>query len=361
MPRRERGAAARAAAAQRAAWDFDVAQAAHRGFPEHTLQALCRWEQRRQLRSPWLYHVSEMYSLGKCLRRQTGWPFWLPVPVYSDHGAVRTLIPEAHERDNTAALHLTWNRFFFNRNQAEFGAKLVHVTHPWVPYRRMMGYRRHADARGTLVFFAHSGADSFYAQDLAGYLAALRALPDRCRPLVFCVHPNDVARGLHEPLRAAGMPLVTAGSAGSDHFVDRFYGLAACFRYATSNTGGSELAYLVEMGVPYFLFGPPPSLQRRRADGALRAAAPAADDLAFEALKRKLFEKWPPAIDDHQLNFVHDLLGRDSPTSPNRLRWLLLRELGRHLPLLGRRAARRVAGALLRRCGLGPVPSVDVE
>jgi hypothetical protein len=66
---------------------------------------------------------------------------------------------------------------------------------------------------------------------------------------------HDIRKGIHHELRKFGLPIVTAGNSSSPFFVDRFYDLANRYSYGTSNVIGSQLFYLEELGVPYFLFG----------------------------------------------------------------------------------------------------------
>jgi len=139
------------------------------------------------------------------------------------------------------------------------GNDAYHVPHPWLKYRRDFYPDLPSDRRGTLVFYSHSNDTTTPVfNSLDEYMANLLALPEKFHPVVICLSFHDIRKGLHKKLRAYGIPMVTAGTTNSKYFVDRFYQLVRRFSYSCSPNVGSHTFYLLEAGVPFFIFGPHP-------------------------------------------------------------------------------------------------------
>jgi hypothetical protein len=68
----------------------------------------------------------------------------------------------------------------------------------------------------------------------------------------------DIMQGRHKIWLENGFPVYTVGHAYHEEFVERFYDLIRHFKFMTSNSIGSQTYYAVEMGIPFFLYGPEP-------------------------------------------------------------------------------------------------------
>jgi hypothetical protein len=209
----------------------------------------------------WMYWTSELNSVGRLYRQWACYPKILPLFVYSDHGVTSQCTLAKHERDNTAHVHFTFNALKAINSGNEPGKKVLLVPHPWIRYRKKKGYQPLPSAKGTLVFISHSTNNVEYVEkDRDQYFEDLKNLPEQYHPLVLCMHMHDIKKNKHLEYRKYGLPIVTLGDTSNIYFVDEFYKMVMQFKYASSNTKGSQLFFCIEMGIPYFLFGEKPEL-----------------------------------------------------------------------------------------------------
>lgn len=237
------------------------------GFSDKQLELLCEHDYIDKDKlyglkpSPWLFWTTEIYSLGKCYRHWLGWPNWLPIPVYGDHGADPDGELHEHEISNKAKYHLC---FYSGRYCAIISQKTnkipIRIPHPWITYRKSMGIEKNVSAEGCLVFVPHSVPGIEVTDVLSNVEEIIEDLEkffDR-KCINLCIHMHDVRNGLHRELRKFGLPLFTLGNSSSQLFVDRFYKLVRTFQAAASSNSGSQLYYCVELGLDYYLLGSKP-------------------------------------------------------------------------------------------------------
>ncbi len=283
----------------------------------------------------WVYWTSEVYSFGKCFRSWTKYPKVLPLFVEADHGVglASQLFPRDFE--SQTKVYFTWHLIKEQRYKNYFPKKkVIQIIHPWIPYRRLQGITRSERPQGTLVFFTHSTtAVKWEGHDTEEYFEQLRGLPDRFQPVVLCLHMHDIKAGLHKELRRHGFSIVTAGNSLSTDFVDRFYDLVKDYAYATSQTWGSQVAYCVELGVPYFFLGERPKLINLADKNLPMGEAPQYWDNFHEEYAKKAEELFRIPVDtvtDEQRVFVESILGFDSRLTRRQVSWILWREFFRN-------------------------------
>lgn len=267
--------------------------------------------------------TAEVYSFGKCYRKVARYPKIFPLYVYSDHGVAlhSNLFP--HELNNGCNVHLTWHPDKVKRNP-EVTKRLVYIEHPWISYRRIKGYCRAEKTAGTIVFFTHAAPGvKLEGGDGDDYFSQLRELPLKFHPIVLCLHMHDINSGFYKRLRRHGFPIVTAGNTSSDGFVDNFYRLISRFSYASSQEWGSQVAYCVEFGLPYFLLGPVPRLINiSHAEMPIGEVGRYQDDyhrLSMEEARR-LFSYPEVELSDEKKEFISNVLGMNSTTTSMDLR-----------------------------------------
>ena len=200
----------------------------------------------------------------------------------------------------------------------EHGKSSYYVPHPWVFYRKKYWGNPPSERRGTLVYYSHSNSacNPLY-KDLDGYIEALKRLPEKYQPISICISFHDITKGTHKKLRKYGISLVTAGSAGARDFVDRFYSLLYQFRYASSPNIGSHSFYILEAGIPFFLFGDLPEYHMNGSgtvpDGPLNLKDYGDDD-DIERLEhlRLLLSQRVDTVTEEQRALVSEYLGLDS-------------------------------------------------
>jgi hypothetical protein len=300
------------------------------GMSDSELEAACELDS--QGLSPWFHWTSELYGFGKCFRAYARFPKLLPLCVYSDHGVGLNANLFPHEVNNLAKVHLTFHRAKAERSQSRSDREVIYVMHPWIWYRRFKGFRQSASARGTIAFVPHHVPGWQWERNSpAEYFEALRALPQKFQPVVLCLHMHDIKSGTHRELRRYGLPIVTTGNSSSTQFADRFYQLATQFSYATSPHWGSQVAYCIELGIPYFYYGPWPKLINVGHEDLPLGERQYDDDVHrdYDVLARRLFAESIDMVTAEQRSFIEGLLGLDSQTTPGHLSWILWREFFR--------------------------------
>ena len=261
---------------------------------------------------------AEIYSFGKCFRDIYHFPKVLPLAFTTDHGVgmETTLFP--HESNRRPGLHMTWNKAKFLRYQNQSKTKMAYVMHPWIAYRRKYNIQRKENHKGTLVYFTHHVPGiEWKNHDSDAYFERLKSLPEKFHPIVFCVHMHDINANNHQKIRSHGFSIVTAGNSSSNDFVDRFYEIISNFSYATSQSWGSQTAYCVEMGVPYFFLGDRPILINYTYEDFKKGEVGFLDDF-HEKNEQKADAIFSTQVDEvtfEQRQFVEDFIGNDSPLS----------------------------------------------
>lgn len=283
--------------------------------------------------APWAAWESENSSFGKCFRNWAFYPSILPICLSSDHGVHWESRCWPNEIGNPYKTFFTWNKKKNDLMRQVNGKTSYHVPHPWVHYRKKHYPKLPKKRKGTLVFFAHSNKTTTpNYKDLDSYISDLQALPEIYQPVVLCLSFHDIEKGLHKVLRKYGLPLVTAGTTSSQSFVDRFYSMIMEFQYSSSANIGSHTFYLLEAGIPFFLFGPYPEYHikgsKAVSDGKqdLTDYGDSEDIENFDKLKQ-LLDKRTDTVTQEQLIFVSHYLGLHANTSRIKASAVMWREL----------------------------------
>lgn len=324
------------------------------GYTDEKLVRLSQLQHRTEAGfAPWATWEAENSSFGKTLRAWTGYPSWLPLCAVSDHGVHWGTRCWPNEIESPYRLFLTWNAKKARLMTERHGKESLHVPHPWVAYRRAFNLEPDTDRQGTVVFFTHSNDKTTPVfESLDAYMQSLLDLPERFRPVVLCLSFHDVLKGAHQLLRRYGLPIITAGTTNAQCFVDRFYGIARRFKFACSPTIGSHSHYLVEAGIPFFLYGPAPTYMIKGSsavrDGALNLKDYGDDeDIENYMALHRLFSEPIDEVTPSQKEAVGRYLGLDSGLAAEQLRAAFWRALGSNLPRVGRLYGAK-AGRLLR-------------
>jgi len=200
-------------------------------------------------------------------------------------------------------------------------ARVEILGSPFVIYRRKKGIEISPAAKGTVVFPAHCTRNHIQQFDVLKYCDELSRLPNRLKPLTICLHYMDVDT-LGPLFEKFGYSVVTAGKShqGGTGFVDSFYEILSQHRYSTSNEIGSYAFYSVEMGVPFFMYGPESVTAWRHNNNQYNPS-----DLLEKV--REMFREFKTEISDEQHKFVLDEVGINDAVTPKELRSILLKRL----------------------------------
>ena len=198
----------------------------------------------------------EVYGLGIATKSVLGVPQRKVLALGSDHGVNLTTVPDEMEESLSSDAYVTWSHWRAGLNFAN-NRQVIAMQHPWVSYRKKIGISLSDHRAGTLAFVPHTvpgmKTEDFNIHD---YVSRLLSLPKTFHPITLCLHVHDVSVKRILDLTKQGVAVETVGHSLSPHYVKRFYSLARNFRYATSPIIGSQLFYMQEFGVDYFLFNP---------------------------------------------------------------------------------------------------------
>lgn len=296
-------------------------ESAAEGFSDEKLERLSQHSWHERGLTPWVAWESESSSFGKTFRKWACYPSILPLCFSSDHGVHWESKCWPNETNSPYKVFFTWNKKKASAMELGYGKSSYHVPHPWMFYRKKYWGNPPSERAGTLVFYAHSnGQCNPLYRNLDDYIGALVKLPEKYHPIVICVSFHDIEKNTHKKLRKYGLPIVTAGSAGSRDFVDHFYSLIYQFRYTTSPNIGSHTFYILEAGIPFFLYGDHPEYHLKGAetipDGLsnLSDYGDEGDIMRLEHL-RTLLSKPVDAVTEEQSLIVREYLGMDSGVS----------------------------------------------
>jgi hypothetical protein len=280
------------------------------------------------------YWTSEGYSIGRCIRFISGYPYWLPLFVYAHHGVSHNIHPYPHDIENDAPAMLVFNNMAQQRYQAVSKKPCYVITMPYVQFRRQNLIQKSPEARGTLAFPSHSREDMESVFDIDNYIKALKALPEDFHPICVCLHWIDIKRGRHKIFINNGLPVYTAGNIYDFDFVVRFYNVLKHFKYTTSNHVGAYTFYSVEMGIPFSLYGEEGYLKsdncsNSTTESIIRFDTPSEDlpDLSIYYKETSLFSGLNREISRQQHDFVSEILGIEQGLNGQELKKVLVSSL----------------------------------
>lgn len=208
-----------------------------------------------------LFDEDRKYSLNRIIRLMAGFPEDRPLPCRYEHGHTPFDDRSINDLKSKKRLMLVYNKRRLDTWQRYSKKTAFIIGSPFVQYRRLKNIYKAKDANGTVVFPLHSTPKEEGVFDREEYSKKLKELPHDFQPIKVCVHEHDFLRGFDKIYREQGFEVVTAGVREKPDFVDKFYEILRHCKYATSNAFGSYLFYTVEMGIPFFVYGPKASIR----------------------------------------------------------------------------------------------------
>ena len=208
------------------------------------------------LRKP---RLNTLYSMSRIFREVYRIPAYIPVSYvcFLEHG-VNFQFEHFYNRllESHGEIIFLDNSHRVANYEARTGKKAYALGPLYPKYRKAHDIRPLGTASGTLAFPSHSSSEFDFSSGYSRYAQDLLQLPERFHPITVCVYYYDLLQGRHKVFEEAGFEVVTNGYIGDEAFVDTFYDTMRRFRYITSNHIGSYSYYALEMGLPFFLYGP---------------------------------------------------------------------------------------------------------
>jgi hypothetical protein len=213
------------------------------------------------------YWTSEIYGFGKYIREYGYYPKWMPLKIFTDHGPAQNDFPIAHELESDSPTQFYHSPRIVAEWKKVSKKPCYSLYSPFVYYRQTRKVIQDSDAKGTLVYPAHTTPLIDDESDYEEYIEQLMSLPEEFHPISVQLHIHDINKGQHKLFMRHKIPIYTAGHYADYRFPERFYDILRRHRYTTSNIVMSCLFYSIEMGIPHFLYGMKPEFNNKGQDG----------------------------------------------------------------------------------------------
>ena len=201
-----------------------------------------------------------VYGHGKALRAMIGYPEEIPILALMAHGVSGGCELAPHEIEASGRIYIGWQEKLPDLAKRLCKKQAIWIPHPYPVYRVMKNYKPSIDRVGTLAFYPHTTPNDYLLNWSAeGYLDKLINLNSKYHPISIMLHHHDLDKETIALIEGKGLKWLTCGNPFDPIFVDNFYQIACQHAFATSPAWGSQVAYLTELGVPYFFYGDEPS------------------------------------------------------------------------------------------------------
>ncbi|MDR3602237.1 MAG: hypothetical protein P4L49_17420 [Desulfosporosinus sp.] len=265
-----------------------------------------------------------IYGLYAIIREYASCPSTLPLRCRYEHGWNPKSKADPYDLLTDEPQMLVWSRRRLQEWNEESNIPAAIIGAPFVHYRKLRQIEKDIAANGTVAFPAHSTSlvDSVF--DIDEYCKQLKSLPIEFQPITICLHAHDLERKKDVIYKKYGFNVVTAGPIWvlGFEFVQKFYEILRSHKYATSNSVGTYSFYAVEMGIPFFIFGEPATLEN--SGEPLMPSKCRYTDYPMGLLATTMFQGPTQVISEEQKNFVEEELGVHDCLSGEELRQLLL-------------------------------------
>ena len=273
----------------------------------------------------------ETFGLSSIVRLYCGYPSWLPMPFNVYHGWYIE-VPRPADLRHRSSLLLVYNKRHAEEWRACTDKPVAIFGAPFIHYRRLKNIQRRADAAGTIVYPGHDATLNDFVFDIRKFCAQLAALPEKFHPVTVSVLEEDIRAGKDKVYRDHGFRTCFPGTRRDRGFCRAFYEELARHRYACGNHFGTNILYVVEMGVPFFFLGEiGHGVDRARGEMIIKNCTPKHDRLRDRVLE--LFAEPVDEVTPEQRALILAESGIEDCLPPDEVRRLLLKMfLTRELP-----------------------------
>ena len=204
------------------------------------------------IKLPQIFQHSYNFSFAKTICKVVGWPTFLPVPVYHDHGISNIDWAVKDEINNKAKYFLIWSQH--RKNIKIKGKKIILLEHPYIYYKKNIYKNPITNIRkGTLVFLPHGSAGFRLSFNYKKFFNKLKKLSKIFSPIVICVFSLDINPVYLRKIRKYKFPIITLGRCSNNNFVDTLYSTLSKFKYCCGTSFGSFVPLAHEMGLKVFI------------------------------------------------------------------------------------------------------------
>jgi hypothetical protein len=260
------------------------------------------------------------YGQDDILRKYINYPKFLPLNVQIQHGWYSSEIPDSIRLDDIKIM-LVWSQRIADEWRKITKKSVYVIGAPFILYKEMHSIKKDPDAIGTVVFPNHSTPSNIEKYDVDVYSRYLKQLPDTYKPITVCLHYRDF--DLYSlQFKKNGFNVVTAGDSRQKNngFVKNFYNILKKHKYCCSNEIGSYTFYAVDLGIPFFIYGPESITQNKKNNKII-------EKTKYRIDTRNLFKTMNNEISIEQKNYVDSELGTYDRISISKLRKIIFLRL----------------------------------
>lgn len=197
---------------------------------------------------------SEWYGTGTVLRKYLYYPKILPIRIRITHGPSVWDQVTDHFIEAKEYYSALYSRRLTLNFEERTSRKCFQFQSPfWIYYKKNRNKFKSSKS-GTIFFLSHS---TFWTevetshQSVIGYL---NNLPKSMLPISICMHFVDIQKKRHIPFLDAGFRIYTAGNWENKWFIHNFFEIVSNYKYAVSNTFGSQFLYCTMIGVKSIIY-----------------------------------------------------------------------------------------------------------
>lgn len=200
-------------------------------------------------------HYTAFYGMSHLLHAVTGIPSPYVKRIHLDHGIILDQkVPDQYLANTTADLIFVDTKVRLGMVSQKSQAYVLGPL--FVRYRRKLNFKYNPSAAGTIVFPTHSSHHLEVKMDWEDYAISLKSLPQKYQPITVCMYWLDILKGENKHFEKHGIEVISNGHMFDSNYAFNFYSNLTKFRYASGNEPGSFLFYAIEIGMPFFFFGP---------------------------------------------------------------------------------------------------------
>lgn len=201
---------------------------------------------------------TECYSHGKWIRKYGYFPSNWPVRVHVMHGPSQWDQVMPHLLDSHADAFGFFSERLLNDWLLKSRKAGLVLKSPFIVCRELNSISLSDKRSGSLFFHAHSTFWTEKRSDYSRIFEEFEKLPEEFRPISICMHFVDIQKNNHLPYIENGYKVYTAGNWKNEFFIENFYEIVRNFKFAFSNSFGSQAFFCTELGIPFSIINVPP-------------------------------------------------------------------------------------------------------
>lgn len=260
-----------------------------------------------------------------------------PIRAFFEHGVDAVEVDLVERSLDPQVTFIVYNEYKFQNLKAVGKTNIIKIPDPFT-YTVMEAFSQYKfyyplktkqnKRKRMLYFYGHSTPDTVDLKPFKVYAALLLELKSQYDDLVVCLHYSDVAKGIGIKIQEIGINWISIPMLPRCKFSTRFYELVSQYNYFSSNVPGSYLYYIAALNLPFVLYNLKPQLKN--------ISDVAQTSVYYETVSERFphsfaYQMFAPNSDvsmDDKRAFALNILGYDSPTSPDDIINLISHRLG---------------------------------